>query len=83
MGETELFKNADITASIYVPSEHALGSLGITQGQFVCLFLNFEYHSVFVWTGMFSKTLLVWTKIFFIRIKRCVVKDIRILVDGP
>ena len=26
---------------------------------------NFECHSVFVWTGIFSKPLLVWTRIFF------------------
>ena len=25
----------------------------------------YECHSVFVWTGIFSKTLLMWTRIFF------------------
>ena len=69
--KTELFENADITASIYDVSEHAHGSLGITQGHFDCLFsfvevgtAEFECSSVFVWTGIFSKTLLVWTRIF-------------------
>ena len=70
--KTELFENADITASIYDVSEYAHGSLGITQGHFDCLFsfvkvrtAEFECSSVFVWTGIFSKTLLVWTRIFF------------------
>ena len=36
--KTELFENADITASIYDVSEHAHGSLGITQGHFDRLF---------------------------------------------
>ena len=36
--KTELFENADVTASIYNPSEHAQGALGITQGHFDCLF---------------------------------------------
>ena len=62
--KTELFDNADVTVSIHKPSEHALGSLGITRGHFVYLFSNFECHGVFVWTGIFSKTLLVWTQIF-------------------
>ena len=53
--KSELFENTDVTASIYRSSEHALGSLGFTQGHFVCLFPNFEYHSVFVWTGLFRK----------------------------
>ena len=34
--KTELFENADVTASIYYPSEHALGSLRITRGQRAC-----------------------------------------------
>ena len=81
--KTKLFENADVTASIYNPSEHALGSLGITRGHFVYLFLEFECHSVFVWTGIFSKTLLVWTQIFFYTDKKsCVFKNIRIRVDG-
>ena len=75
--KTELFENADVTASIYDVSEHAHGSLGITQGHFDCLLsivkfqtVEFECSSVFVWTGIFSKTLLVWTRIFFIQIKK-------------
>ena len=36
--KTELFENAEVTASIYDVSEHARGSLGITQGHFDCLF---------------------------------------------
>ena len=35
---TELFENADVTASIYFPPDLALRSLGITRGQFPCLF---------------------------------------------
>ena len=69
--KTELFKNADVKASIYDVSEHAHGSLGTTKGYFDCLFsfvevrtAKFERSSVFVWTGIFSKTLLVWTRIF-------------------
>ena len=70
--KTELFENADVTASIYDVSEHAHRSLGITQGHLDCLFSfiearisKFACSSVFVWTGIFSKTLLVWTRIFF------------------
>ena len=70
--KTELFENADVTASIYYVSEHADGSLGITRGHFACLFSfieaptsKFACSSVFVWTGIFSKTLLVWMRIFF------------------
>ena len=70
-GETELFENADVTVSIYDISEHAHGSSEIMQRAFDCLFFfvkartaEFECSSVFVWTGIFSKTLLVWTRIF-------------------
>ena len=70
--KTELFENADVTASIYDVSEHAHGSLGITQGHFDCLFsfvevrkAKFECSCVFVWTRIFSKTLLAWTRIIF------------------
>ena len=70
--KTELFENADVTASIYDVPEHAHGSLGITQGHLDCLrsFVKvrteeFECSSVFVWTGIFWKTLLVWTRVFF------------------
>ena len=38
----EFFENADVTASIYHPSEHALGSLGITRGRVTCLFSIIE-----------------------------------------
>ena len=48
--KTELFENADVTALIYKPSEHAVGSLGLTRGHFVYLLSDFEQHSVFVWT---------------------------------
>ena len=68
--KTELFENADVKASIYDVSEHAHGSLGTTKGHFDCLFsfvevrtAKFECSSLFVWTGIFSKTLLVWTRI--------------------
>ena len=40
--KTELFENADVKASIYDVSEHALGSLGITRGHFSCLFSFIE-----------------------------------------
>ena len=36
--KTELFENADVTASIYNQSEHAHRPLGITQGHFDFLF---------------------------------------------
>ena len=82
--KTEFFENADITTSIYDVSGHAHGPLRITQGHFDCLFsfvkirtVEFEC-SVFMWTGIFSKTLLVWTQIFFYTDKkRCVFKNIR------
>ena len=87
--KTELFENADVKASIYDVSEHAHGSLGTTKGHFACLFFvevqaaKFECSSVFVWTGIFSKTLLVWTRISLkTDKKRCVFKNIRIRVDG-
>ena len=70
--KTELFENADVTASIYDVPDHTHGSLGITRGHFASLFsfieartAEFESSCVFVWTGIFSKTLLVWTRIFF------------------
>ena len=69
--KTELFENVDVTVSIYDVPEYAHGSSGITQGHFDCLFSfvkirteEFESSSVFVWTGIFSKTLLVSTQIF-------------------
>ena len=88
--KTEVFENADVTASIYDVSEHVHGSLGITQGHFVCFLsfvkvrtAEFECSSVFVWTGIFLKTLLVWTRIFLYADKKiCVFKNIRVRVDG-
>ena len=88
--KTELFENADVKASICDVPQHAHGSLGITRGHFACLFsfieartAEFESSCVFVWTGIFSKTHLVWTRIiFYTDKKRCVFKKIRIRVDG-
>ena len=57
VNENGVFENADVTASIDDPSEHVLGSLGMTRGYFVYLFSDFEDH-----TGIFSKMLLVWTR---------------------
>ena len=75
--KTELFENFDVRASIYDASEHAHGSLGITQGHFVCFLsfvkvrtAEFECSSVFVWPGIFLKTLIVWTRIFFYGYKK-------------
>ena len=75
--KTQLFENADVTISIYDVPEDVHGSSGIMQGHFDCLcsFVKvrteeFESSSDFVWTGIFSKTPLVWTQIFFIRIKK-------------
>ena len=53
--KTELSESADVTAHIYDVSEHAHGSLGITQG-------HFDFFSF--WTRIFSKKLLTWTRIF-------------------
>ena len=44
--KTELFENADDTASIYDVPEHAHGSLGITQGHFDCFLSKFEQRSL-------------------------------------
>ena len=66
----EFFENADFTGSNYNPSEHALGSLGTTRGNFVYLLSDFQCHSVFVWTGIILKKLPVWTQIFFTRMKK-------------
>ena len=68
--KSELFETADVTASIYKPSQHAFGSLGITRGHSVYLFSDFEYHDVFVWMRIFSKTLLMWTRIFYTQINK-------------
>ena len=40
--KTELFDNADVTASILYISEHELGSMGIIRGQFAYLFSFME-----------------------------------------
>ena len=87
--KTELFENADVTTSIYDLSDYAHGSLGIVHGHFNCLSsfvevrtARIECSSVFIWTGIFLKTLPVWTQIFFCtKKKRCVFKNIRIRVD--
>ena len=57
--KTELFENADATASIYNVSGHAQGSLGIVQGHLDFLFsfvdvqtAKFECNRVFVQTGI-------------------------------
>ena len=44
----ELFENANVIVSIYDVSEHAHGSLGITQGHFDCQFFlsMFEQRSL-------------------------------------
>ena len=54
--KTELFENADVTAS-------RTENLGIMQGHYDCLFSfievrpsKFESSRVLVWTGIFSKT---------------------------
>ena len=46
--KTELFENADVTASIYDVPEHSHRSLGITHGHFDCLFsfVKFEQRSL-------------------------------------
>ena len=69
--KTELFENVDVTASIYDVLENAHGSLGTTGGHFDCLYsfieartAKFECSNVVVWTGIFLKTLLVWTRLF-------------------
>ena len=64
----EFFANADVTASIYYVSEHAHGSLGITRGHFACLFSFIEVRTSKFYRS--SKTLLVWTRILFIRINK-------------
>ena len=71
--KTELFENADVTASIYHQSEHVLGSLGITRGHVACLFSfievrgrisssNIEFY--FRIANFECHSLFVWTGIF-------------------
>ena len=89
-GKNGAFENADVKASICDVPEHAHESLEITRGHFASLFsfieartAEFESSCVFVWAGIFLKTLLVWTRIiFYSDKKRCVFKKIRIRVDG-
>ena len=87
--KTELFQNADVTASIYNPPEHAHGVLGITQGHFDCL-LSFvrvrraEFESkksLRVDGDIFENDPRVDADIFYTDGKRCVFKNIRIRVD--
>ena len=61
----DFFEDAVFETPVYDPSEYALGSLGIAPGHFVDLFSDRECHSVFMWRGIISKMLLVWTQIFF------------------
>ena len=70
--KTELFENVDVKASICDVPEHAHGSLWVTREYFACLFsfieartAEFESSCVFVWTAIFSKALLMWTRIIF------------------
>ena len=74
--KTELFENADVTASIYDVSEHAHGSLGITQGHFDCFSLSkFEQRSLNAAAfscgrGYHRKRSSCGRGYFFIRIKK-------------
>ena len=75
--KTELFENADVTASIYDILEHAHGSLGIMQGHFDCLFSlsNFEQWSLNAAAsscgrGYFRKRSSCGRGNFFIRTKK-------------
>ena len=86
---TEPFENADVTASIYNPSEHAHGALGITQGHFDSLFAfvkvrrtEFEYKKRLRVDGdIFENAPRVDAYIFYMDKKRCVFKNMRIRVD--
>ena len=80
----KLFENSDVTASICYISVHALESVRVMRGhsasqivfyrssniEFRYRITKSEYHSGFVWTGIFSKNVQVWTRIFFIRMKK-------------
>ena len=71
--KTELFENADVTASIYDAPEHVHGSLGISQGHFDCFFLlsNFEQRSLNPGgRGYFRKRSSCGRGYLFIRIKK-------------
>ena len=60
-----------------------LGSLGITQGHFVYLFLDFKFNRVFVWMRKIFKMLLVWMRIFLLRIKNAFSKISGYVWMGP
>ena len=75
--KTEVFENADVTASIYNVPEHAHGSLGIMQEHFDCLFFlsKFEKWSLNAAAsscgrGYFRKRSSCGRGHFFIRIKK-------------
>ena len=75
--KTELFENADVTASIYDVPEHAHGSLGFTQGHLIVCFLlsKFEKRSLnaaasLCGRGCFRKRSSCGRGYFFIRIKK-------------
>ena len=90
--KTEPFENADVTASIYHPSEHAIGSLGITRGHVACLFSFIEVrvsnivieYRILLLNSEFrmSQRFRVDADLFYTDKKRCVFKKIRIRVDG-
>ena len=54
--------------SIYNPSEHALGLWGSREGIFSSVF-GFQISQRFRMDGIILQTLLVWTRIFLIRLK--------------
>ena len=60
--KTELLENADVTASIYDVSEHALGSLGITRGHFACLFSLIEVRmpNIVIYYGISLSNIELW-----------------------
>ena len=75
--KTELFENADVTASGVYVSEHAHGSLGITRGHFACLFSSIEAEHRSLHVAAFSRGREHFRKCsscgrgyFFIRIKK-------------
>ena len=77
--KTELFENADVTASIYHPSEHALlCSLGITRGHVACLFSFIE---VLMSNIVFEHRILLSTSKF--RMSQCFRVDGDIFENGP
>ena len=88
--KTELFENADVTASIYDVPEHAHGSLGITQGHLsVCFLLSkFEQRNLNAAAasscgrGYFRKRSSCGRGYFLIWIKKMLFKNFRIRVDG-